>query len=239
MSHLNHIIELKKRVILSSILYVVIFLSVFIASRSLFSLVNQPLLNALPKAYQIISTSVTAPFSVLMKFSLFLATLITMPVILYQSWAFISPALYQREKSLIKPLFIVSLSLFYIGLLFAFGIVCPLALSFFYHFAPDNITVLTDLSSYYGFIFRMMLVFGLSFQIPIVIFLLLRLQIVSVSQLAQKRRMIIIGCLIVGMLLTPPDVVSQVLLAIPLFLLFELGMLLHKWLTPKKQLLES
>ena len=225
---LVHFIELKKRLIRSVFIVISTFLLIFLFSRPLFTLFTAPILKFLPNAYQIISTQVTTPFTVLMRFSFFLSILLTIPVLLYETWGFIAPALYKHERKLFLPLIMLSTGLFYLGGLFAFFIVCPLALNFFYHFAPEGITVMTDLKAYFGFISQMVLIFAFSFQIPIVLFTLFHFEIISVQQYTSKRPYMIVGCFIIGMLFTPPDVISQILLAIPLTLLFELGLLLAK-----------
>lgn len=225
---LSHFIELKKRLLRCVFVVSSAFLIIFIFSRPLFTLLTGPILKFLPNAYQIISTQITTPFTVLMRFSFFLAVLLTIPILLYEIWGFVTPALYNHEKKIFLPLIFLSTALFYLGGLFAFFIVCPLALNFFFHFAPDGITVMTDLQAYFGFISQMILVFSISFQIPIVLFALLHFNILSSEQYTKKRPYIIVACFIVGMLLTPPDVISQILLAIPLILLFEIGLWLSK-----------
>lgn len=232
-----HIIELKKRVLHSLFVFAITFLIAFVFSRPLFTLFSKPILNYLPSSYQIISTQVTAPFTVLMKFSAFVSILICIPFLLYQAWSFITPALYRHERKVFIPLLLLSTFLFYLGGTFAFLLVCPIALNFFYHFAPSNITVLTDLQAYYGFIIKMVLIFAFSFQIPIILFTLLRFELITSAQVSQKRPYIIVACFILGMLLTPPDVISQILLAVPLILLFELGLLLNKWTVKDKHLI--
>lgn len=236
---LNHIIELKKRLVASVLVFSVAFLAVFVFCRPLFDLLTQPILKFLPNSYQIVSTQITTPFTVLMKFSVFLALIIVIPYLLFQLWSFIAPGLYQHEKKVFFPLLLLSTALFYTGGLFAFFVVCPLALNFFYHFAPSDIKVMTDLGAYFGFISNLMLIFAFSFQIPIVIFSLLYFNLISIEQYVQKRPYIIVGCFIVGMLLTPPDVVSQVLLAVPLLILFELGVWLSKIFKPTPTMIAS
>lgn len=230
---LQYIFELKSRMMRSLVLITSLFCVFFLFSRSLFAIFSTPVINRLPASYQIISTQVTTPFVVLMKFSFMLALLAGIPYLLYQAWAFIAPGLYRHEKRFIVPLILLSTGLFYIGGAFAFFVVCPLALNFFYHFAPANITVMTDIQAYFGFVLNMLLIFAFSFQIPIVIFCLLHFKWITPRQYQQKRPYMIVGCFILGMLLTPPDVISQILLAVPLILLFELGFLLSKWMVKK------
>lgn len=226
---LSHWSELRHRLIVSLLCFGAVFLFYFIFCQSLFSALNQLLLKYLPQAYQIITTQVTSPFTVLLKLCVSSTLFTIMPFLIYQAWRFITPGLYQKEKRLFIPVLILSMILFYLGALFAFFIVCPLALNFFYHFAPQQVTVMTDLAAYVGFISNLILIFALSFQIPLVIFLLLHFKCLSRNTLKQKRPFVIVGCFVLGMLLTPPDVISQVLLAIPLLILFELGLLLD-WL---------
>lgn len=236
---LNHIVELKKRLVSSVFVFSIAFLGVFLFCRPLFDHLTQPILKFLPSSYQLVSTQITTPFTVLMKFSVFIALITVIPYILFQLWTFIAPGLYKHEKKVFFPLLLLSTALFYTGGLFAFFVVCPLALNFFYHFAPSDIKVMTDLGAYFGFVSNLMLIFAFSFQIPIIIFSLLYFKLISIEQYVQKRPYIIVGCFVIGMLLTPPDVVSQVLLAIPLLILFELGVWLSKILKPSTKIIAS
>ncbi len=221
-----HIIELRKKLIISVGIFLVFFLGYFVFCQPLFDNLGQHLLKHLP-SYQIIATQVTAPLTVLVKLSMLCAIFTTVPIFIYQICSFIAPGLYQHEKKLFFPLIALSTLLFYLGGLFAFFVVCPLALSFFYHFAPSQVTVMTDIGAYFHFVSNMVMTFALCFQIPMLIYSALYFNILSKSRFSQKRGYIIVGCFILGMLLTPPDVISQILLAVPLILLFELGLILY------------
>jgi len=227
-STISHIIELRQKLMISMAVFLTTFLIYFIFCQPLFDLLGQPLLKHLPN-YQIIATQVTAPLTILLKLSMLCAVFTTIPVFIYQLCAFIAPGLYQHEKKLFFPLIAFSTLLFYIGGLFAFFVVCPLALSFFYHFAPSQVTVMTDIGAYFSFISNMVMIFALCFQIPMLIYSALYFNIMNQNSFKNKRGYIIVACFVLGMLLTPPDVISQILLAVPLILLFELGLILYRF----------
>ena len=170
-----------------------------------------------------IATEVAAPFLTPFKLTFFVAFLIAMPFILYQVWGFLAPGLYENEKGLILPLMASSVLLFYAGITFAYYVVFPLVFGFFTSAAPDNVTVMTDIGSYLDFVLKLFFAFGVAFEIPVVTIVLIRSGAISADSLAKKRPYIIVACFIVGMLLTPPDVISQVLLAVPMWMLFECG----------------
>ncbi len=231
---ISHIIELRKKLMISMGVLLAAFLIYFIFCQPLFDLLGQPLLRHLPN-YQIIATQVTAPLTILLKLSMLCAVFTTIPVFIYQFCAFIAPGLYQHEKKLFFPLIALSTFLFYLGGLFAFFIVCPLALSFFYHFAPSQVTVMTDIGAYFSFISNMVMIFALCFQIPMLIYSALYFNIINKNSFQNKRGYIVVGCFVLGMLLTPPDVISQMLLAVPLMLLFELGLILYRFFPNQTQ----
>lgn len=234
---INHFTELRNRFIFSIACLTVAFAFFFIFCHKVFDTLGQIVLSRLPN-YEIIATQVTSPFIVLLKLSLLFAIFTTIPVFIYQFCAFIAPGLYKREKKIFYPIVALSTGLFYLGGLFAFLVVCPLALGFFYHFAPSQVSVMTEIGAYYHFISNMVLIFAFSFQIPIAVYCGLYFGVIQPESIKQKRGYIIVGCFTLGMLLTPPDVISQILLAIPLIGLFELGYLLFKVL-PKPAMVKN
>lgn len=224
----EQLLELRQ-VLLRCILSVaLIFVGLLFYARQLYTALAQPLLKFLPENSQMIAIDVATPFLVPMKLALTLAIFIAIPFVFYHLWKFIAPGLYQHEKSFFMPVFLGSLSLFYIGILFAYFVVLPLTFSFFIYSAPEGVTVMTDIASYLDFVLKMFFAFGLAFQIPVLILVLTKLNIISVEKLRTQRPYVIIGAFVIGMLLTPPDMVSQTLLAIPLCLLFELGLVLAR-----------
>jgi sec-independent protein translocase protein TatC len=197
--------------------------------KELFEVVAKPLLMQLPVNSQMIATQVFSTFTVPLKLSLFLSLLITIPFCFTQIWGFVAPGLFKSERKTFLPLLLFSVLLFYSGAAFAYFIVCPMALSFFIKMLPQSVAMMTDISNYLSFILTLTLSFGLAFQVPIIVYFVTKMGLVSVENLRKSRRYIIIAAFTLGMLLTPPDVLSQVMLAIPLWALFELGL----WLSAK------
>lgn len=228
--YISHLLELRQRIFLILSVYVCLSCPLIYFSRELYTFMAQPLLHTLPHGSHLIATTVIAPFMVPLKLALFISFILTIPFILYQIWGFVAPGLYRHEKQTISPLLSFSILLFYGGMAFAHCIVCPMALGFFAHMAPEGVAVMTDMSHYLDFIFGLYFAFGLAFQVPLITFLLIQLGITSVETLQKHRPYIIVAAFIIGMLLTPPDVISQILLAVPLLLLFEMGL----WLAKRK-----
>ncbi len=220
----KYIYELRDRILRCLFVLGLLFFSCFYFSNDLYSLLARPMLSQLPDA-QLITTQVTAPFMVPMQLSFIVAVLICAPYILYNVWMFVRPGLYPHERKNIAPLLILSSILFYCGIAFAFFIVCPVALKFFVSSAPAEVKVLLDIGNFMDFIVTVALACGVAFQIPILTNLIIRSGIVTKQQLAAKRKHVIVLALVLGMLLAPPDVFSQILLAIPMWGLFELGLL--------------
>jgi sec-independent protein translocase protein TatC len=221
----TQIIELRKR-FLYSIFAVGILLIIFLPfSNFLYHFLAEPLLKQLPHTSTFIATDITAPFFVPLKFSTLLAITAAIPFLLYQGWSFILPALYRRERRMIWPLLFASVFLFYLGMCFAYFLVFPLLFQFFIHTTPKNVAIFPDISSYLDVSLQLLLAFGLAFEVPVGIVLLSLSGVVTIERLSQMRRYFIVAAFIVAMLLTPPDVMSQSLLAIPLCLLFEIGLL--------------
>jgi len=224
----THFRELQKRVYISITSFMITFIVFFIFSDNIYTITAYPLLKMLPYNGSLIATKITSTFLVPIKLSFILAIIINMPFFLYNAWIFISPGLYKQEKKFLTTFVCISSLLFFLGIMFSFCILCPAALKFFIHCAPKGVAVMTDINSYFEFIITLSISCGLIFQIPIFIIGLTRLNILKKQELLKKRSYIIVISLIFGMLLTPPDVVSQILLAIPIYCLFELGILLSK-----------
>lgn len=232
-SLLGHLLELRNRLLRCIIAVLLVFLALAYFARDIYAILAQPLLAVLPEGTSMIATDVAAPFFAPFKLTFIVAICLAIPYILLQVWQFIAPALYSKEKRLMAPLVFSSTLLFYAGIAFAYFIVFPLVFAFFTSVAPVGVTIATDISSYLDFVLKLFFAFGLSFEIPIAILLLVWSGSVSRQALAEKRPYIIVGAFILGMLLTPPDVLSQVLLAIPMCLLFEVGLWLSRFYVPK------
>ncbi|MHB1655172.1 MAG: twin-arginine translocase subunit TatC [Burkholderiales bacterium] len=224
-SFISHLIELRNRLLRAILSVVIVFLGLFHWANQLYSLLARPLLRALPKGGQLIATEVTAPFFVPLKVTMMAAFLIALPYILYQIWAFIAPGLYSHEKRLGVPLIIASVILFFCGMSFAYFLVFPIVFGFITGVAPVGVAVMTDISKYLDFVMTMFLAFGITFEVPVVVVLLVKAGLVSVAKLREVRPYVIVGAFIVGAIFTPPDVVSQTMLALPLWLLYEAGII--------------
>ncbi|MCS5712646.1 twin-arginine translocase subunit TatC [Candidatus Berkiella aquae] len=232
--YLPHFIELRQRLIRCCLAYALVLTPLLIYCSNLYTLLAQPILKSLPSGGMLIATEVITPFTAPLKLAFFTALVLIIPFILYQIWRFVAPGLYPNEKRMVFPIVFMSAALFYIGMLFAHFLVLPMALGFFMQVAPEGVTVMTDMTHYMDFVLVLYFAFGASFQVPIVTFILIRTGITSVEGLKKHRPYIIVGAFVIGMLLTPPDVVSQILLAVPLLGLFEGGVLLAKCFPPKK-----
>ena len=226
-SFISHLVELRTRLLKCVAAVLVVFVGLMPFSNDLYTGLARPLLDKLGGT-SMIATEVAAPFLVPFKLTLFVAAAAAAPYVFYQAWRFIAPGLYRHERRLAGPLIASSTALFYLGMVFAYYLVFPLMFGFFTTAAPDGVTVMTDISRYLGFVMKIFLAFGIAFEVPIATFLLVRSGIVEVDDLAGKRPYVIVGAFAAGMLLTPPDVVSQFLLAIPVWLLFELGLVLAR-----------
>jgi sec-independent protein translocase protein TatC len=228
-----HLIELRNRLLRSIITILVITLVLIPFSNDLYHLLARPLMAHLPATNSMIATEVTAPFLAPLKLTLAVAIMLSVPVLLYQLWAFIAPGLYQKERRLILPLLVSSTFLFFLGIAFAYLVVFPLMFGFFTQAAPEGIAVMTDISKYLDFVLTTFFAFGIAFEVPVATVLLVWTGITNVESLREKRPYIIVVAFVVGMLLTPPDVISQTLLAIPMWLLFEAGLWFSRLLVPK------
>ena len=228
-----HLIELRNRLLKSVLLILVLFLGLFYFANDMYLILVEPLSSLLPSTGNMIATGVVAPFLVPFKMTMVLAVLLAVPFILHQIWAFIAPGLYKHEKKFGIPLLISSIVLFYLGIAFAYFLVLPLAFGFFTAAGPEGISYMPDISNILDFILKVFFAFGIAFEIPIATFLLVLSGITTVESLVEKRPYIFVGCFVVGMLLTPPDVISQTVLAIPMWLLFEAGVLAARLLGKK------
>lgn len=225
---IQHLLELRIRLLKSLALILIIFLGLFYFANDIYLFVSGPLRAQLPIGSHMIATEVTSPFLAPFKLTMVLALFIAMPFLLHQAWAFISPGLYRHEKKAAIPLLVISILLFYAGISFAYFIIFPIIFSFFTSVGPDAVTIMTDINSYLGFVLKLFFAFGIAFEIPVAVVLLVCSGAITIKQLGEKRPYVVVVCFIIGMLLTPPDVISQSLLAIPMWLLFEAGILLSR-----------
>jgi sec-independent protein translocase protein TatC len=221
----EHLLELRTRLLHSVLVVLVIFAPLFYFANDIYVYVSEPLRQFLPEGTNMIATEVASPFLTPFKLTLVLAIFIAIPFLLHQLWSFIAPGLYGTDKRLAGPLLISSVLLFYGGIAFAFFVVFPLMFGFFIGAAPEGVTVMTDINKYLNFVLKLFFAFGIAFEIPIATVLLVWTGATTVANLRKKRPYVIVGCFVVGMLLTPPDVISQMLLAIPMLILFEVGIL--------------
>ena len=222
-SFMAHVVELRNRLIRCLVVVLVIFLGLFAFSNDLYLYISEPLRAHLPETSTMIATDVASPFLTPFKLTLVLSFFAAMPFILYQVWAFAAPGLYKKEKVIMLPLFFSSVLLFYGGMAFAYFAVFPLVFLFFTSIGPEGVAVMTDIRSYLDFVLKLFFAFGLSFEIPIAVVILSWVGAVDPDSLAKKRPYVFILCFVLGMLLTPPDIISQTLLAVPMWLLFEVG----------------
>lgn len=238
-SYIPHLIECRTRIIRSGLIFLCVFAALFCIDEHLYAWIATPLLRQLPAGSSLIATAVTTPFMVPMKLAMVLSFFMSMPYLLYEIWSFIRPGLYAKEKKMILPFLITSTILFYSGVGFAYYIICPMALGFFAHCAPVGVLVMTDIQSYLDFVLTILFAGGIAFQMPIITMALLQSGLVNVAQLEHCRPYVIVATFIIGMILTPPDVVSQILLALPMWWLFEVGLLLAKFLDKKSKLMAT
>ena len=225
---LTHLIELRDRLLRSVLAVLVLFLGLFPFANTLYEYVAGPLMAHLPEGSNMIAIDVATPFLTPFKLALVAAIFLAMPLLLYQAWAFIAPALYRHEKRLVMPLMVTSSILFYLGIAFAYYVVFPLVFAFLTSTAPAGVEVMTDINRYLDFVLTIFFAFGIAFEVPIATILLVWTGVTTPQSLRAKRPYIIVGAFVVGMLLTPPDVISQTLLALPMWLLFELGVIFSR-----------
>tara|TARA_Y100000746_G_scaffold65364_1_gene54246 strand:- start:10112 stop:10816 length:705 start_codon:yes stop_codon:yes gene_type:complete len=224
----NHLLELRNRLLKVIVLFVIFSIIGIPFASDIYGFVADPLIKLLPTGSSMIATEVASPFMAPIKLVLYMALLFSMPWLFYQIWMYVSPGLYKNEKSFTGPLMFSTVVLFFSGAAFAFFVVCPIIFKFFIVMAPDSIQVMTDINQYLGFIFKLVFAFGIAFEIPVATILLVKSGIATKASLAKARPYLIILFLVIGMLLTPPDIFSQLFLAIPMWILFELGILISR-----------
>jgi len=227
----DHLLELRTRLLRIVLSVIVIFCSLIAFAQDIYQYLAQPLLATMPVGSQMIATDVASPFFAPFKLTLVLSFFLAMPFILYQIWGFVAPGLYRKEKRLIAPLMFGSTALFYSGIAFAYYGVFPIVFAFFSSVAPEGVTIATDISSYLDFVLKLFFAFGAAFEIPVAIVLMCWTGVTTPESLKTKRPYVVVGAFVLGMLLTPPDIISQTLLAIPMLLLFELGVIVASFYT--------
>ncbi len=234
-SLMSHLLELRTRLIRILAGIMLGFLPCAMYARELYTILAQPLLEKLPQGGQMIATDVATPFFVPMKVAMMVAFLITLPHTLYQLWAFIAPGLYSNEKRLAIPLVLVSSLLFFFGMAFAYFAAMPLVFEFITYFAPEGVAVMTDIDKYLSFVLSMFMAFGLTFEMPVFVIVLVRTGIITTAKLKEIRGFVLVGAFVIAAIFTPPDVISQFMLAIPLYLLFELGIFIAELMIKKQK----
>lgn len=227
---ISHLIELRNRLLRAIAGWLIAFIALFPFADKLYSLLASPLLSKLPQGAQMIATAVTTPFFVPMKVTMLTAFLISLPWMIYQCWAFIAPGLYAHEKRLIRPLLAAAVALFFVGMAFAYFVVFPVVFGFLVGSAPQGVAVMTDIAEYLDFVIGLFVAFGFAFEVPIAVVLMALMGWVTLAQLKESRSYVIVGAFVLGAIFTPPDIVSQCMLAIPLWLLYEIGLLVVRWL---------
>ncbi len=225
----SHLLELRDRLLRMLVAVALAFAALFPFSNTIYTTVAKPLMSRLPAGASMIATEVTSPFLTPFKLTLIVAVFLAMPYVLYQFWGFVAPGLYRHERRLVLPLVFSSVMLFYVGMAFAYFVVFPMVFAFFVHTAPAGVEVMTDISHYLDFVLRLFFAFGVGFEVPIATILLVWMGVVDRESIAKQRPYVIVGAFILGMLLTPPDVISQTLLAVPMWGLFELGLFFSRF----------
>jgi len=234
LSFLEHLVELRSRLLKACLAVVVVLLALLPFSRHLYETLASPMMAQLPEGSSMIAIDVASPFLTPFKLTLLISIMISIPVVIYQLWAFVAPALFKHEKRLARPLLLSSVFLFYTGCAFAYFVVFPLIFGFLTSVAPEGVAVMTDISKYLDFVMTLFLAFGITFEVPIATIIVVATGITTTAKLASWRPYIIVGAFALGMVLTPPDVISQTLLALPMWLLFELGIVFARILVPEK-----
>ena len=224
----NHLIELRSRLLKVFALFAILSIAGIPFASEIYSFIASPLIDLLPNGSTMIATEVASPFMAPIKLVLYVALLLSMPWLFYQTWMFVSPGLYKEEKNVTAPLMLSTIILFFSGVCFAFFVVCPIIFKFFIEMAPANIQVMTDINQYLSFVFKLLFAFGIAFEIPIATVIIIKSGIATKESLISARPYLIILFLVIGMLLTPPDIFSQLFLAVPMWLLFEMGILFSR-----------
>jgi sec-independent protein translocase protein TatC len=228
---ISHLIEMRDRLLRAVLAVVIIFVCLFPWAQDLYALLAKPLLAALPKGGQMIATEVTTPFFVPVKVTLMAAFLLAMPWVFYQAWAFVAPGLYQHEKRIGVPLVVASVILFLMGMAFAYFLVFPVVFGFIVGVAPAGVAVMTDIGKYLDFVMTLFMAFGVTFEVPVAVVLLVKMGMVSVAKLREIRPYVVVGAFVIGAIFTPPDIISQFMLAVPLWVLYELGIVVAAMIT--------
>ncbi|MFP4154899.1 MAG: twin-arginine translocase subunit TatC [Halothiobacillaceae bacterium] len=236
---ISHLVELRNRLLKSVLAVFVLFLVLFPFANELYSLLAEPLIAKLPEGTSMIATQVVSPFLVPLKLAGFTALFLAVPYLLYQLWAFVAPGLYQNERQLILPLVLSSTALFYIGAAFAYFAVFPVVFGFLASTTPEGVAMMTDINEYLGFVITLFFAFGLAFEVPVATVLLVIVGAVTPEQLAEKRRYAILIAFIIGAILTPPDILSQFMMAIPVWMLYELGILISRVIVRRRAAAEA
>lgn len=232
---ISHLLELRTRLLRAVVAVTIVFIPLAFFSNDLFTLVAHPLIEKLPEGTSLIATSVVAPFMTPLKLALVAALFIAMPYVLYQIWAFVAPGLYRHEKRFALPLFASSVVLFYVGVAFAYYIVFPLMFAFLTKTTPEGVRMMTDMSSYLDFTLLLFFAFGLAFEVPVAVVLLAATGLVKVEALRKNRGYVLLGIFVVAAFLTPPDAISQSFMAAPMYVLYELGILLAAYMIRQRR----
>jgi sec-independent protein translocase protein TatC len=232
-SLISHLVELRNRLVRMSLTILAVFICLVPFAEQIFTLVAQPLIDALPEGATMIATQVASPFLTPFKTTLWVSLCVAMPVVLFQVWAFVAPGLYRTEKRFAIPLLVSSIILFYCGIAFAYFVVFPLMFAFFTTVAPEGVTVMTDINNYLDFVLVIFFAFGLAFEVPIATVMLVWSGLTTPKKLGQNRAYVFLGAFVAGMLLTPPDIISQTLLAVPIYILYEAGIIMARIMLPE------
>lgn len=235
----THLVELRDRLLRAAGSVIIVFLALVYWAPDIYTVLASPLMESLPKGSSMIATDVTAPFFVPMKVTMMVAFVVALPYVLYQAWAFVAPGLYEHEKKLALPIILSSFLLFVVGMAFAYFLVFPAVFKFMASYTPAGVQMATDIDKYLSFAMTLFLVFGLSFETPVIEMVLVRLGIVSLEKLKNFRSYFIVIAFIIAAVVTPPDVISQFMLAIPMILLYEFGIFMSRWITPREKLKEA
>lgn len=234
-SFLSHLIELRDRLLKAFVAVIVVFLPCFYFAPQLYDFLATPLMGALPEGAHMIATGVVTPFLVPVKVAMLVAICVALPVILYQAWAFVAPGLYAHEKRFVLPLVIASTFLFFAGMAFCYFFVFGIVFKFVYSIAPKSIEVAPDIENYFSFVLGMFVAFGVTFEVPIAVVLLVKMGMVTVAKLKEIRPYVVVGAFVVAAVVTPPDVISQIMLAVPLWLLYEVGIIVSMFIESSRQ----
>lgn len=233
-SFISHLIELRTRLIRALLALVIVFAALMPWSSNIYDLLAQPMMQALPQGSKMIATGVVAPFFVPVKVTLMLAFILALPIVLYQAWAFIAPGLYAHEKRFALPVVIASTVLFLLGMAFCYFFVFGTVFKFIAHISPQSISVAPDIEQYLSFVMTMFLAFGMTFEVPIAVIVLVKFGVLTLAQLREWRPYVIVGAFVIAAVVTPPDVVSQCMLAIPMCVLYEIGVFIARFIAPKE-----